>query len=58
MKRRPIQTQKKMARMEKETKKGIPEISKANSDLILAYLSDMEMGRNRVREVLKGKSTK
>lgn len=38
----------------KEAKKGIPEISKYDSDLILKYLDDMEMGINVSAFVKKG----
>jgi hypothetical protein len=35
-------------------KQGIPEISKANSDLILHYLTDMEKGINIASKSVKG----
>ncbi len=54
MKRDPYKHKERWLEWKEETKKGIPEISKANSDLILAYLSDMEMGRNRGKGSIKG----
>ncbi len=37
-----------------KVKDGIPDISKANSDLILAYLRDMETGMNTALGNVKG----
>jgi hypothetical protein len=47
MKRDPYKNQERYISWKKKVEeKGIPEISKVNSDLILAYIRDMEVGRN------------
>jgi len=42
----PYKHKERYIKWKKESKKGIPEISKYDSDLILKYLEDMEMGLN------------
>jgi len=42
----PYKHKERYIKWKKESKKGIPEISKYDSDLILKYLDDMEMGLN------------
>jgi hypothetical protein len=52
MKKDPYNT--KYLDWENKVSKGIPELSKANSDLILQYLEDMEKRLNVVRSTKKG----
>jgi hypothetical protein len=40
----PYKHKERYIKWKKESEKGIPEISKYDSDLILRYLEDMEMG--------------
>ena len=47
LKRDPYNHEVRWQKWKQENKAGIKEISKHNSDLILAYLMDMEMGKKR-----------
>lgn len=50
----PFNHERRWANWKKSVEKGIPEISKANSDIILECLSDLEMGLNVSDNVPKG----
>jgi len=50
----PYKHKERYIKWKKESKKGIPEISKYDSDLILKYLEDMEMGLNVATSTKKG----
>jgi len=50
----PYKHKERYIKWKKESKKGIPEISKYDSDLILKYLEDMEMGLNVAGSTKKG----
>ena len=50
----PFNHERRWKNWKKSVEKGIPEISKANSDIILECLSDLEMGLNVSDNVPKG----
>jgi len=50
----PYKHKERYIKWKKESEKGIPEISKYDSDLILKYLEDMEMGLNVAISTKKG----
>jgi integrase len=54
MKRDPYKHKEKYYNWKIAVKEGVPEISKANSDLILRYIGDMEVGRNVSSRSSKG----
>ena len=54
LKRDPYNHEVRWQKWKQENQAGIKEISKHNSDLILAYLMDMEMGKNVSAKAIKG----
>ena len=50
----PFNHERRWANWKKSVENGIPEISKADSDIILECLSDLEMGLNVSDNVPKG----
>ena len=50
----PYKHKEKYEAWKEKTKEGIPGINKTNSDTILQYLSDMEMGINVASDNKKG----
>ena len=53
-KRDPYNHEKRWQNWKKSVRKGIPDISKANSDIILECLTDLELGLNVSDNVPKG----
>lgn len=54
MKRDPYKQKEGYLKWKEKTKSGIPDISRANSELIIQYVSDMEVGINISRSNKKG----
>lgn len=54
MKIDPYQHKEKYKVWQERVKSGIPDITKANSDIILSYLHDMEYGLNVSMKSVKG----
>ena len=54
MKIDPYKNKERWLNWKKKAHQGIPELTKSNSDIVLQYLNDMEMGINVTGSTKKG----